>query len=182
MRAIGSYEEERKRKERTVRNFSIFLLFILVVSSIGYAFISNPSDSASSTGNSDTGVRQLGDRWVFGPAGGEVALSFGPEDTKDVPVNVLMGLEDYVGVPLFLDASDPQVLNELGGALQNYPSRIQEACYGSCTRDLPEKDCSDNMIVWRESENSSVSQNEKCIFIEGDLRAVDAYIYRLFNV
>jgi hypothetical protein len=161
MRSIGTSEQDELRKQRTVRNFSIFLLVILVLSSVGYAFISSPSDSTATTSTTTTGVRQLGDRWVFGPPGGEIALSYGPEDTRNISVNVAMSLEDYVGEPLFLDIPNSAVLNEIGGVLQTYPSRIQEACYGSCERDLPEKDCSNNLISWKESNTLLVRQDQK---------------------
>jgi regulator of sigma D len=59
---------------------------------------------------------------------------------------------------------------------------MQEACYGSCERNLPEKNCTENIIIFKDSKENSVTQQDKCVFIEGDLRTVDAYIYKLFEL
>ena len=69
------------------------------------------------------------------------------------------------------------ITNNLG----RYASRIQEACYGECERDFPEKDCSENLIVFKEMEERKIYQEEKCIFIEGDLLSVDAFLYKIMG-
>ncbi len=182
MREIGTLGTQQEKSKNTARNFTIFLLALLILSSLGYAFLSNPDTTSDIPVNGETGVRQVGDRWVFGQAGREISLLFSPAETADIPVGILNGLESYVGVPLFLDITNPGISNEIGAPMQLYASRIQGACYGACESDLPEKNCSENLVVWRNSNTSSVRQEERCVFIEGDLRAADAYIYTLFNI
>ena len=78
-------------------------------------------------------------------------------------------------------SGNSQGLNQALGFLGPFVSRIQEACYGPCEEDLPEKSCEDNLIVVKESEESKIYQEENCIFIEGGTGAIDAFFYRLFE-
>jgi hypothetical protein len=66
--------------------------------------------------------------------------------------------------------------------LARYASRFQEACYGECEKDLPEKDCSEKLIVFRESEVKKVYEEGSCVIIEGDMVAVDAFLYRVLGI
>ena len=72
--------------------------------------------------------------------------------------------------------------DEISLSLGRYTGRIQEACYGKCDKDLPEKDCTQNLIVWKDSAENKVYSQGKCVFIEGDLRAVDAFLYKIFEL
>jgi len=65
--------------------------------------------------------------------------------------------------------------------LNAYASRVQEACYGKCDKNLPEKSCNDSLIVFRQNDSEKISQSDNCIFIEGNLRDADAFIYKLFG-
>lgn len=183
MRAIGEGEERQQRNQKMARNFAIFFLGMLVISSIGYAFLSNPDvGTDTSTDTTNSGVRQIGDRWVFGQSGRQVSMAYSPTDVANISVLTTSTLADYAQEPLFFDIENQGILSEMSSALAPYPSRVQEACYGSCSRDLPEKGCTENIIVFRENETNSVSQQDKCIFINGDLRAADAYLYDLFGI
>ncbi|HVY01942.1 MAG TPA: hypothetical protein VHA12_04230 [Candidatus Nanoarchaeia archaeon] len=182
MRTIGKKEDHAVKAKKNARNFTIFLLGMLVLSSIGYAFLSNPNVGTKQTTNTNSGVSLVGDRWVFGNTGSEISLAYSPEEVENVSVSFFGTLNDYVQEPLFLDIENPGILTEIASPLQQYASRVQEACYGNCTRDLPEKDCSANIIVFRESDMQSVRQEQRCVFIEGDMKAADAFVYELFGI
>ena len=62
-----------------------------------------------------------------------------------------------------------------------YSYRIQDACYGECERDLPEKSCEEKIIVFRESQEKQIYQEGNCIFIDGDLSSVDAFLYKILG-
>jgi hypothetical protein len=90
-------------------------------------------------------------------------------------------VEAYQGKTLYLAVENPGIEAELRSTIGVFSDRIQLACYGSCELDLPEKDCSANLIVWTDGVGGQVTQGEGCVFIEGDLRAVDAFLYRVFG-
>src|SRR3989344_1756426 len=74
-----------------------------------------------------------------------------------------------------------EATNEIASTLGIYSQRIQLVCYGSCEQDLPEKDCSEEIIVFKDSQENKVYQEENCIFIEGDIKAVDAFLYKILG-
>lgn len=182
MRKIESKELSDARSKRRTRILTFILLGMLILSSAGYAFFSNPDDAGDQQ-DSPYGVRNLGGVW--GLQYGERAHYFltSPETAKDVLIDMQKSLGDYAGTTVYVAAENKGILNEIASNLQPYTSRLQEACYGNCTaNDLPEKDCSSNLIIWVESSQKRVYQNQNCIFIEGDMSAADAFLYRLFGV
>ena len=183
MRKIGSYQAEESKRKRNVQLFSLGLLFLMVLSTVGYAFFSNPDvGNYDGSVSGDTGLRQYGDKWIFGPNERPIVLSHSPSESNVTELSFSFGIENYLQEPLFIDSENITALNEIAGVFGYYASRMQEACYLSCERDIPEKDCSENIIVFKDSNINSVRQQDKCIFIEGDLRAVDSFVYSLFGI
>ena len=58
-----------------------------------------------------------------------------------------------------------QKKTEIAYNLGKFASKVQNACYGQCNEDLPEKTCTDNLIVISYSNTSKVYQQDNCIFI-----------------
>ena len=99
----------------------------------------------------------------------------------EIPLEISMKINDFSGKTLYIDSENLAVNGEILNNLGKYSYRIQEACYGECERNLPEKSCEDNFIVFRESEERNVYQEENCIFIDGDLSSVDAFLYKILG-
>lgn len=180
MRKIQTQEDIDRSAARRRRGISILLLVIMLGSVAGYAFYTGER----SGGESSSGISNVGGRWVI-PVNGQstsVSLSYSPDETKEIPVGIIDTLESYNGVPVYIDSGNDMVYAELYNAFLAFSGRVQRACYGNCTEDLPQKDCSVNLVVWRDVVNSSrVYQQDKCIFIEGDLRSADAFLYKLLR-
>ena len=100
---------------------------------------------------------------------------------ENIPVEISSTPESFIGKKLYISAKNQGVLQELASTIGTFASGMQEACYGKCEENLPEKDCTENLIVWKESAENKVYQQDSCIFIEGDITAADAFIYKLFN-
>lgn len=183
MRKIGSERELEKRKKRNMTIISLFILAVLVVSTAGYAFISRPDDGSNTgTSNAEGTVRYTGSLWAVTINGVELLFTNSPEEVENVSVEGDYSLVKYSGASVYLVSGNTAVKNEIATTLGRYTAKMQEACYGECTEDLPEKDCSSNLIVWADSSQNRVYQQENCVFIEGDLRAVDAFLYKTFEV
>jgi hypothetical protein len=87
-------------------------------------------------------------------------------------------------------AASNEIINNLKGIF----SRYQEACLvGGCdyddvnetgNKDLPEKTCSDNLIVFDEIENETrVWQENNCVYISGNyILGADAFLYNVFGI
>ncbi len=179
MRKIMNFEEQRLRERRRIRILGLFMLIILLGSTAGFAFISYQQDSPPQTPET---VQDTGNGWTLNWEGQTFSLRTSPSAVADIPVQTTNSIETYTGDVLYVDAESDAILAEVGSTVGRYAKRVQPACYGSCERDLPEVNCSANVIVWKNAEENSVSQEERCVFINGDIRAVDAFVYRILGV
>jgi len=108
-------------------------------------------------------------------------LSNSQESVANIQVKSSKSIADYAGKVIYLDSDSSLVANEIKSTLGLYSSRIQPACFGSCEKNLPELNCSDNLIVWNSSKIDNIYQEDECVFIEGDIKTLDAFIYHTFG-
>ena len=183
MRKVGSIEEESQKRKRYAQIFSIALLVILTVSTLGYAFFSNPDTTSSTpTSSGSSVVQQISDgQWGFDIGSNQILLSTSPEQAKNITLKDQPNLADFTQQVVYIDGSDA-VTTDLTQVLSPYASRVQSACYGACNRDVPEKDCNDTLIVWTDSNKQQIYKQDKCYFIDGNESAVDAFVYSLFGL
>jgi hypothetical protein len=188
MRRLETKQESERKKKRSMKIMSILMLGLMLSSVVGFAFILHPGFGASSSSTGGGGSRSGG----TGSSNGLLAVNYGGQNfyllssqsaISNIPVEIEFLPEDYRDNVLYVSADNPEILREIASTLGTFSSRFQEACYGACEKDLPEIDCSgeDNLIVWKDSSENKVFQDGKCVFIEGDLRAVDAFLYDLFS-
>ena len=183
MRKIGSEKDIERKKKRIVSIFAVFMLAVLIGGTVGYGFLFNPGTTPNDNTNIEEGtVINVGNQWAANIQGQTFYFSNSPESVKNISVNTSSDLYTYGGKTLYISSNNSAVINEIGLTLGRYASRIQEACYGPCSENLPEKNCSDNLIIWQDNPLNKVYQEESCIFIEGDLRAVDAFLYDIFGL
>lgn len=182
MRKIETQEEIEKRRKRNMMIMSVLMLGILTISTIGYSFLSSDkADGEESQENSENGIYAYGDRWVVSLNGKQLLLINHPDELKNVSADISMNANSYYNNEVYIDSANEGVYNEITINLEEFAGKVQKACYGNCEEDLPEKNCSSNLIVWKESIENKVSQQENCIFIDGDLKAVDAFLYKIFG-
>jgi hypothetical protein len=184
IRKIGTKEEAERKSRRNTLILSIIMISILVLSTAGYFSM---RDNGTSTNTGSDKVQNVGDSWIINYNGESIRLSSSPESTKNVSVVMFSKLESYAGKSVYVASDYDGGFYEVGSAMQNYVGRIQQACYGKCNKDLPEKNCTDTMIVISELNNSAggagrVYEQDNCVFIEGGLNAVDAFLYHIFGV
>ena len=180
MKRIQTQEDLEKKRKRNTFILSILMLFILVSSTLGFAFLINPPDSNSNQPQPlPEDSSQQGTRVTY--QGNSFALQTSREEIDKVPVMLNFTATDFANKILYLDVKDRLFLQEIGSTLGRISSRIQEACYGACELNLPEKNCTEQIIVWHDSEQNKVFQQDKCVFIEGDMKALDAFLYHVFT-
>ncbi len=189
MRRIETKEVREKRRKRNIAIMSIFMLVILVSGTVGfaYSFYGAGTDSASAGGNKKVKEGEVGyddsvGRYFLRFSGRDIYFFNSPDAVKEVPIDAQVVLNDYAGRPLYIDAEKDIIADEISSTLGLVSSTARRACYGECDKDLPEKDCSSNLIIVKESEEEKVYQEERCVFIEGKMRTVDAFLYKVFGV
>jgi|SRR3989338_1580058 len=178
MRRIETAKEKAIGQKKKARIISFFMLLILVGSIAGFAFLSNPDDNAQA--NNGKKVQNIGNQWAVNFNGDNIILNNGPDDVKNVSMSIVSDLNSFYGKDLYISSNNTGVTSEIASTLGRYVSKVQRACYLKCEEDLPEKDCTENLIVYVENKENRVYQEDNCIFIEGDLRATDAFLYKIF--
>ncbi|MBS3098780.1 hypothetical protein J4462_01060 [Candidatus Pacearchaeota archaeon] len=185
MRKIGSEEDTEKKKKRNMSILGVFLLAILVLGTVGYGFLAGPGqNSIGNTQELEEGVvTNLGQAWAVRLGEQTFQFSNSLESTQNISVNITSSLQDFTGQPLYIDSTNTAANTEIAQVLGRFASRMQEACLDSCpNRNVPEKNCTSNMIIWRDNIKPRIYQEEKCIFIEGDLQAADAFLYEILGL
>lgn len=178
MKKILTREEIEKRRKRNVMIMSTIMLAILVLSTAGYGFLYAGDTNSQSNPNN----QNLDNRFGADVYGRQLYFNYYPEDTNIVSVVGAYNLNDYIGKILYVASENPVVINEITSTLGEVSGRVQRACYGRCDEDLPEKNCDDNLIIWKDSNENKVYKENNCVFIEGDLRAVDAFLFKVFDL
>lgn len=191
MRRIVTKEEKDKKETRNKLIMGIVMVAILVLSTAGYAIFSREDNSSGSVEKKNyNGIEfeKMGNGlWVFKLNGASFYTNFEPKETENISVPFVT-YQQYSGKNLYIVSEDNRAKAEIYQNLGRVVSRIQDACFmgENCTSDLPEKNCSSNMILIKENKNIEIKEEENCIFINAPsseiLRATDAYIFKVLGV
>lgn len=181
MKNITSLRDYSQREERRKRIGGIVIISILMLSTLGFALsMVDFGGNASGTISADE-FSFNGQYWVYSIGTQQYYFSHHPDEIN-FSVQLNKNIADFSGKQLYVDSDIPAGGQEIYNSLGLYASKITEACYGPCEKDLPEKNCTDSLIVLRESEVESIREEDSCIFINGDLKTVDAFLYKVLGI
>ncbi len=192
MRKIVARGEKEEKARRNKIIIGSVLVIIMVLSTAGYALFSgekvNSSEKITYNGidfaRGDSGV------WVFEVQGTQFLTQYNPQETQDISSLILRSPGDYSGQPLFF-LGQSGARREIEYNLRNIVTRTQEGCIAGyekrCNNETPIKNCSmDNIIIIEESNNTKITQEENCVFIEApyDNQTLvgDAFIFKLLGI
>lgn len=189
---IQSKEEKEKKETRKKLIMGIILVVIMVLSTAGYAFFSSPETSQDKIEyNGITFTLNENGLWQFRTNNLDFATQYNPTETENISVPIFMTANSYSGGSLFF-VGKGAAKQEIAGNLLNLLSRIpQDACLegyeDKCGENDPVKKClGDNVIVIREANDTKISQEDKCIFIEApyseQVKAADALIFKILGI
>jgi len=182
MRRILSKEEAAQKEKRRNIVISLILLGIMVLSTVGFAFVYN-SDNDKSGENNNEKVQSMGNSWIARYGDQNLVFSSSPESLNITKAGFISDLSQYYGKPLYIDSESEAIYYEIYSNLGKYAERVQHGCYEECENSTwPEKNCTDNVIVFNQEDENKITQNQNCIFIDGDMRAVDSFLYRIFEL
>lgn len=180
--------EERERRERKNRTIiGIILVGIMILSTAGYAFYNIKGEVIEKIEYKEIEfVLKEDGLWHFEISGQEFSTLNNPKQTEDVFISGNFNLQNYAGKPLYFSYdSENNGINEIVRNIGRYTGRIQLACIDECEEDLPMKNCTDNIIIVREENETLIKQEENCIYILGKqndiIKASDAFVFRLFG-
>lgn len=173
MRKVSSSEQALEKKQRNAKILSVFMLFVLVLGTIGYAFVSKIGSPNTEIQNPNVWQITRDDKTFY--------LSNSKESVESIPVTISKTIGDFTNQEVYLVSKNSAVAFEITSAISQVATFIRPACYDSCDANLPEKDCTTNLIVWRDSLEKKVYQEDNCIFIEGTLESADAFLYSILE-
>lgn len=179
----ANQQAEDEKRQGWVKIVGVLLLLILAISSIGYAFISSEDNSEADVKIEEGKIVEQNGRWFTILSGRQISFSSSLESVQNITDTSKAGINDYYQQNLYYVDANDILFSEFSQNIGLYALKVQPACYGSCELDLPEKNCSDNLIIWnRTAVENRVYQEDNCVFIDGDIRSVNAFLYRVFGL
>lgn len=195
MRQILDQQEKEKKRKRNQIIIGIILAGLMVLSSVGFAFLNTNfggNNSKTNPGkenyNSYEFTAENNGLWSTDITGMKFYFRYTPKETEDINVpNVDLG--KYAGKILYINSQDSRAIQEISSVLQLYSSRVQYACIEGMeckNNELPLKTCDDNIISIEESNSTEITITNNCVFIKGKgsdkLKASDAFLYKLLGI
>jgi len=186
MKKIIPREEAEKKESRNKTIISLVFVVLMVFSTAGYAFYQTGKTTVSTIKyNGNNFIIGSDGLWHFKVNGTEYATAYNPKDTENISAgNIKL---DYINKPLYFSFdSDRQAADEIARNIGQFSSRMQFVCVNECNEDFPVKTCSDNIIAIGEANNTSIKQNNNCIYIlsnnENNIKAADAVIFKILGI
>ncbi|MGC9309157.1 MAG: hypothetical protein ACP5D2_00490 [Candidatus Nanoarchaeia archaeon] len=180
MRKIETAEEKDRKQKKKQTLIGGVMVLLLIMSTAGYAILSG-------TGNAETNIveyngfkfKSSGGYWILQSK--QLAFQYLPQEVENVSIDGQFNLQQYNNKPLYFVNNNP-ASQEIIYNLQGVYLRWQEACLNECD-NLPIKNCSSNLIIFKESEETRVYKDENCVYITGNyIKATDAFIYKLLDI
>jgi len=188
MRKLESKEEEAKKKKRNQLILSVILVSVIVLSSLSFAFQNKSLGTDTSTSSNQVTYNgykftSQGGLWILG----NFVFTYLPKDVPDIG-NITVKTNNYQSQPVYVYSEDSSARIELSANMAQIALRVQDACpeKTNCTGDIPEKTCSDNFIIIKESNINEIKQENNCIFIQGQSQdlvgLVDQFLFKILGV
>ncbi len=185
-------EEKSKRKKQIV--LGVVLVFVMLFSVLGYGFQSQTNNGSSSSSGSGTSqnyngliLTQQNGLWTTQIS--DIVFGFAnfPDNLYSIDSRV-NSLNTYSGKPLYFFSENYGAEQEITRNLQPIVLRMQRACLSEeeCEGDVPLKTCSDNFIIIKESNETSIVQNQSCVFINAPsneiVKATDEFLFKSMGI
>lgn len=189
IKKIRTQQEIDRVKKRNQIITGVVLMGLMLLSTIGYSFFSVDDTSSGNGKVKESGLEfsKVNGGWITKINGLDFNFQFLPSEVKDIPVTTSFTLSDYTGKTVYF-VNSGSIASEILSNLNSYILRAQEACLKGepCGKDLPIKDCSEKLIVYKEGKEGSeanVYQDQNCVYLEGEsIKAADAFLYKILGV
>jgi len=188
MKRLKSKHAEKKKQRRNNTILALVLIMIMFGSVFGIIVNSFGEDKQINKVVYN-GFEFIGQNGYWYLIGEDVQFSFkyNPEQIEAVESNV-SAIANYVDKPLYISSEDVSARTEIYKNLKQVVQRMQMACYGNetCSGNLPVKTCEDNFIIIRESAERKITQEQNCVFIDGEegnlTEVVDEFLFQTLGI
>ncbi len=190
MRKIISKQERESKGRRNQFIIGGILILVMVMSTIGYAFNREEDSSIKIMYNGFEFTKDSSGFWGASIGEFQFLFKYNPKETGENNYE-LNRMNSYYNKPLYIYSNSNEAEIEIYRNLfyQNQiVQRMQYACSegDACEGDYPVKNCTDNFIIIKESNNSGIRQQENCVFIQGkneDLaKLADSFLFKITGI
>jgi hypothetical protein len=169
IKSIESKEDIKKRQRKNQWIIGGILIFVMLGST--FAVIVDSFGTKTTAGKVDYNGYTFTDTngfWTTNIGSYKFMFQYNPTQVERIQTK-LDYLTNYVGTPLYISSEDYVATAEVYQNLGNIVQRFQGACLNetNCQENWPIKDCSNNFIIIRITNESKIYQDQKCVFIEG---------------
>jgi len=191
MRKIISKAKEGRKKKMKQFAVSGILIVILFLSVFGYSSIKDSQgDNEKITYNGIEFTKESG-LWNAEIGNSIFYFKYNPQEIEMID-SQLNSLNNYYGKPLYIYSENSEAETEIYRNLFYYNQivqRVQDACLeedkAKCGENVPIKNCENNFIIIKESNNTGITQQENCVFIEGNedlIKITDEFLFKMMGI
>lgn len=193
MKKIQTREEIEKRNKRNQLIIGIILVGLMLLSTGGYAIMSNEGSSSSGF-IKYKGIKFYNDGgyWKFIYNNNQFITQYNPKETENISVNTNIDLSKYSNSIVYFVTETGEPNNEIYRNIAAFILKQNGACLNgiNCSANVPVKDCgNDNIIIVKEpleNEKEEVIQDRNCVFIkanyENQTKFADAFLFKLLGI
>ena len=179
IRKLKSKKDESKRQKRNQLILGIILIVVMVGGTFGIVV-----NSFGKEDSSDTNINYNGQEFYFTSnlwytelGNIQVAFKTNPNESLQIEEEINL-LNSYLNKPLYIYSEDYESKIEFYRNLYNLVERVQDACPDqgnlsadigelNCGEDWPTKNCENNLIIIKESEENKIIQEDNCLIVLG---------------
>lgn len=183
--------EIEKKARRNQILVGVVLVGLMILSSLGYGLISNNGGGGSGAKMVYNGITfyKNGNQWQASINGGTFNFLYSPTEVSNIQTPLTLSFNQFYNKPLYFDSDNPAANYEIAQNLQNYVLGTMNACLNAsdcADNNAPIKTCASNVIVIRNSSQTSISLDGNCTYIYGGdnnaIQAGDAFLYKILGV
>jgi len=190
MRKLEPKQNEESKRKRNQVILGLLLIFIMLFSVLGYGFSGreNKNDSGQKVKYNGYEFASRQGSWVLTIKETELIFSYNPTEVEKSNSNIKR-LDNYYNKPLYISSEHDMAGAEIYNAIYRFVQRVQPACLEgeTCESDeLPVKTCEDNFIIIKKADDSNITQQNNCVFIQGTeeelLKVSDEFLFKMFGI
>jgi len=190
MRKIVSKKEESKKGKTKQIVVGILLVFIMILSTIGYSLNNLGEEDSKRIFYEGIEFVKEDSFWSTKIGDFNFLFSYNPTETERI-YSEMKYINEYSNLPLYIYSENSGATREIYRNLFYYNrlvERIQEACSvgEKCGSEIPIKNCSNNFIIIKISEEKEIRQEEKCVFISGKeeelVKITDEFLFKIMGI
>ncbi|MGY4884968.1 MAG: hypothetical protein ACP5NZ_05305 [Nanobdellota archaeon] len=189
MRPIESKKEAEKKARKNQIIIGAILIIVMLGSTFGYVMFSSPNEDSNIEKIEYNGYEFVNQNGFWTVTIGEYTFAFRYNPTEVEKSEAELGyISEYSGKPLYVFYENDAAFIEINQNLGSIVQRFQGACLEEegCPENWPIRDCSNNFVIIKESNESKIYTQEKCTFIEGPrenlTRITDEFLFKITGI